>query len=103
MYPVFNVIKDHLTDCLKKPKFLEYKTVLTNMIAKYDEYWSHIKQITVIANGLDPRFYLDSMSGDDKKFFEKNIEQLFDHYKTVSPSSSQTYLVLQRLKMMIFH
>jgi hypothetical protein len=30
------------------------------------------------------------MSRDDKKFFENRIEQLFDHYKTVSPSSSQT-------------
>ena len=90
LYPVFNEIKDHLSDCLKKPKFLEYKTVLTNMIAKYDEYWSHIQQITVLANGLDPRFKLDAMSRDDKKFFENRIEQLFDHYKTVSPSSSQT-------------
>jgi hypothetical protein len=34
------------------------------MIAKYDEYWSHIKQITVLANGLDPRFKLDAMSRD---------------------------------------
>jgi hypothetical protein len=90
LYPVFNEIKDHLSDCLKKPKFLEYKTVLTNMIAKYDEYWSHIQQITVLANGLDPRFKLDAMSRDDKKFFENRIEQLFDHYKTISPSSSQT-------------
>ena len=89
MYPVFNEIKDHLNDCLKKSKFAEYKSVLQNMIVECDEYWPHIKHITILTNGLDPRFKLDAMSRDDKKYFESSIEQLFEQYKIASPSSSQ--------------
>ena len=90
LYPVFNEIKDHLNDCLKKPKFAEYKLVLQNMISKYDEYWCHIKHISIFANGLDPRFKLDAMSRDDKKYFENQIEHLFVQYKIASPSSCQS-------------
>ena len=90
LYPVFNEIKDHLNDCLKKLKFAEYKSVLQNMLVKYDEYWPHLKHITILTNGLDPRFKLDAMSRDDKKYFESGIKQLFDQYKIASPSSSQS-------------
>ncbi len=38
LYPVFNEIKDNLNECLKKPKFEEYKLILQNMIVKYYEY-----------------------------------------------------------------
>ncbi|KAL4581550.1 hypothetical protein LXL04_006073 [Taraxacum kok-saghyz] len=76
-YPTANIffpkiceIRLLLKECLISP-YVEIKEMATNMISKFDQYWSLIHGILAIATILDPRFKM--------KLIEYYFPQIYGH------------------------
>ena len=90
LYCVFTILKDHLVEVDKKDKYNLFKKIIIDMAAKYDSYWDIIKPFAIISNGLDPRFKIDVMSREDKKYFSNTLNDLFENNTEINCQKNES-------------